>query len=112
MHLRCLGNLCSSAVYNQGQLTLIFNTISCGLQSKVANNRVTVRRQAYSRLLDKPNENVANQRKHKLYKRWRHEIRHKGPPVKISPGPLRFNPELYTTTHLHPNALLKDNIYI
>jgi len=40
MHLRGLGNLCSSAVYNQGQLTLIFNTISCDLQSKGANNRV------------------------------------------------------------------------
>jgi len=33
MRLRGLGNLCSSAVYNQGQITLIFNTISCGLQS-------------------------------------------------------------------------------
>jgi len=40
MHLRGLDNLCSSAVYNQGQLTLILNTISCGLQSKAANNRV------------------------------------------------------------------------
>ena len=30
----------SSALYNQGQLTLIFNTISCCLQSKAANNRV------------------------------------------------------------------------
>jgi len=39
MHLRGLGNLCSSAVYDQGQLTLIFNTISWGLQSKAANNR-------------------------------------------------------------------------
>jgi len=39
MHLRGLGNLFSSADYNQGQLALIFNTISCGLQSKVANNR-------------------------------------------------------------------------
>ena len=28
------------AIYNQGQLTFIFNTISCGLQSKAANNRV------------------------------------------------------------------------
>jgi len=40
MHFGGLGNLCSSVVYNQGQLTLIFNTISCGLQSKAANNRV------------------------------------------------------------------------
>jgi len=41
MHVRGLGNLCSSAVYNQGQLTsMIINTISCGLQSKAANNRV------------------------------------------------------------------------
>ena len=40
MHLRGLGNLCSIAVYNKKQLTLIFNTISCGLQSKAAKNRV------------------------------------------------------------------------
>jgi len=40
MHLRGLDNLSSSAVYNQGQLTLILNTISCGLQSKAAKNRV------------------------------------------------------------------------
>ena len=30
--------LCSSAVYNQRQLTLIFSTISSGLQPKAANN--------------------------------------------------------------------------
>jgi len=35
-----VGNLCSSAVYDQGQPTLIFDTISCGLQSKADNNRV------------------------------------------------------------------------
>ena len=41
MHsIRDLDNLCLSAVYNQGQLTLIFNTISCGLQSKAAKNWV------------------------------------------------------------------------
>jgi len=40
MHLRGLDNLCSSAVYNQGQLTIILNTISCGLQSKAAKYRV------------------------------------------------------------------------
>jgi len=39
MQLRSLGNLCSSAVYNHGQLTLVY-TISCGLQSKAANNWV------------------------------------------------------------------------
>jgi len=39
MH-RGLGNLCSSAVYNQGQLTLIFDTIAFGLPSKAAKNRV------------------------------------------------------------------------
>jgi len=32
--------------------------------------------------------------KNKCYKRWRHEIRHRGPPVKIAPGPLPFNPTL------------------
>jgi len=60
-----LGNLCSSAVYNQGQLTLIFNTISCGLQSKASNNRVNTAG-TYNRLLEKANENVANLRKHKF----------------------------------------------
>ena len=35
-YLRGLGNLCSSVAYNQGRLTLIFNTISCSLQSKAA----------------------------------------------------------------------------
>jgi len=30
----------------------------------------------------------------KFYKRWRHDTRHKGPPVKIAPGPLPFNPAL------------------
>jgi len=44
-------------------------------------------RQAHNRLLEKANENVANQRKHKFYKWWRHEIRHSGPPVDIAPGP-------------------------
>jgi len=39
-YLRRLGNLCSNAVYNQGRLTLIFYTISCGLHLKAANNRV------------------------------------------------------------------------
>jgi len=43
MHLRGLGSLCSSAVCNQGKPTLIFNTISCGLQSQAANNRVIPR---------------------------------------------------------------------
>jgi len=35
----------------------------------------------------KSNENVANQRKHKFYKRWRHELHHRSPPEKIAPGP-------------------------
>ena len=39
-YLRCLGDLCSSGAYNQGRLTLNFDTISCGLLSRAANNRV------------------------------------------------------------------------
>jgi len=39
------------------------------------------------RLPEKTNGNFANQRKHNFYKRWRHELRHRGPPVKIAPGP-------------------------
>ena len=39
-YLRRLGNLCSNAAYNQGQLTLIFYTIFCGFHSRAANNRV------------------------------------------------------------------------
>jgi len=74
MHLWGLSNLCLSASYNQGQLT------------------IELIRQAHNRLLEKANDNAANQRKHKLYKRWRHEIRHRGPPVKIAPGPPNFNP--------------------
>jgi len=43
----------------------------------------------------------------KFYKRWRHEIRHRGPPVKIAPGPLPFNPALgpspaYSEARLRP----------
>jgi len=37
-YLRGLGNLCSSAAHNQ--LTFVFNTISCGLRSRAAYNRV------------------------------------------------------------------------
>jgi len=77
-----LQNKSSNPIYNQGQLTSIFNTISCGLQSKAANNELI--RQAHIRLLKKANENVAN---HKFDKRWHHEIRHRGPPVTIAPGP-------------------------
>jgi len=55
MHLRGLCHLRSSAVYKQGQLT------------------IELIRQAHNRLLAKANENVANQRKHKLHKRRRHE---------------------------------------
>jgi len=50
-------------------------------------------RQAHNRLLDKANENVANQRICKFFKRCGHEIRLRGPPVKISP-PSPFNPVL------------------
>ena len=39
MYFRGLGNLCSSAVYNQGPLTSIFTIISCGLKSRAANNQ-------------------------------------------------------------------------
>ena len=39
-------------------------------------------------------EHVANQRKHKSRKLWRHAIRHSGPRVKIAPGPPSFNPGL------------------
>jgi len=61
MHLIIgLDNLCLSAVYNQGHLTLIFNTISCGLQRRLKTELI---RQAHNRLLGKANENVANQRK-------------------------------------------------
>jgi len=67
MHLRGLSYLCSSVVYNQWRLTLIFDTISCGLQSKAATNQIIW--QAHNnRLLEKANENVANQQKHKFYK--------------------------------------------
>ena len=45
----------------------------------------------------KTNRNLANQRKHNFYKRWRHELRHRSPPVKIAPGPLPFNPALHTS---------------
>jgi len=69
MHLRGFGNLCSSVVYNQRRLT------------------IELIRQAHNRLQEKGNENVANQRKNKLCKRWRHEIRHRGPPVKIASDP-------------------------
>ena len=79
MHLRGWGNLCSSAVYNQGQLILIY--------THFVRLKINLIRQAHNRLLEKANENVANQRKHKFFKRWRHEIRHSGPPVKIAVGP-------------------------
>ena len=45
----------------------------------------------------KSKRNVANQLKRNFYKIWRHEIRHRGPTVKIAPGPLPFNPALYTS---------------
>ena len=56
--------------------------------------KIELIRQAQNRLLEKAKEHVANQRKHKFYKRWRHEMRYRGPPVKIAPGPLAFNPAL------------------
>jgi len=51
---------------------------------------------AHSRLPEKTNGNLANQRKHNFYKRWRHRLRNWGPPVKIDPDPLPFNPALVT----------------
>jgi len=53
-----------------------------------------IRQARYNRLLEKVKQNVANQRKHKFYKRWCHEMRYRGPPVKIAPDPLAFNPAL------------------
>ena len=41
-------------------------------------------REAHSRLPTKANDNVANQGKHKFYKRWLHEMCHMGPPVKVT----------------------------
>jgi len=38
-YLKGIGSLSSSVAYNQGQVTLIFNTISCGLQSRMADNK-------------------------------------------------------------------------
>jgi len=35
----------------------------------------------------KTNGNLANKRKRNFYKRWRHELCHRGPPEKIAPGP-------------------------
>jgi len=37
--------------------------------------------------MEKTNGNLANQRKHNFYKRWRHELRPRNPFVKIAPGP-------------------------
>ena len=42
----------------------------------------------------------------KFYKRWRHEIRHKGPPVKISPPPYPSN-----RLWLEPTVLKMNNIF-
>jgi len=39
--------------------------------------------------------NLANQRKHNFYKRWRHGLHHRGPPVKLARVPLPFNPGLF-----------------
>jgi len=84
MHLRDLGNLCPSTVYNQRQLIINFYTVSCGLNQR----RLTIEliMQVHNWLPEKANENIANQRKHKLYRRWSHEIRHRGPSAKIAPG--------------------------
>jgi len=45
MYLSGSGELCSRELFsraanNQGPLTLIFETISCGLQTRAANNRI------------------------------------------------------------------------
>jgi len=68
MHLRGLGNLCSSAVYNQGRL------------------KIELIRQAHNRLPDKANENVANQRKQILQTMtsWKTSY---GPSSENCPGP-------------------------
>jgi len=42
----------------------------------------------------KTNGNLANKRKRNFYKRWRHELRHRGPPEKLPRAPLPFNPAL------------------
>ena len=92
MYLRGLGNLCSSTVYNQWQVTIILTPFRAAYhQSRLT---IELMRQAHNRLLRKANENVANQQKHKFYKRWRHKRRHRGPPVKLAPDPLPFNPTL------------------
>ena len=46
----------------------------------------------------KTNGNLAKQRKHNFYKRWRHQLRHKGPSSKNCPAPLHFNPALTSAT--------------
>jgi len=56
----------------------------CGLQLRVV----------YINLPEKANEDVADKRKHIFHKQWRSELRNRGPPVKIAPAPLRFNPAL------------------
>jgi len=62
----------------------------------LAANPVTVCafEKAHFRLPKKTNGNLANQRKLNFYKRWPHELRHRGPPAKIALGPLPFNPAL------------------
>jgi len=64
--LRGLGSLCSSAVYSRGQLTLITPFRAAYNQRQLT---IELIRQAHNRLLEKANENVANQRKYKFYKR-------------------------------------------
>ena len=61
MHLRDLGSLCSSTVYNQGQLTLILTPFRAAYNQR--RQTFEVIRQAHNRLQEKANENVANQRK-------------------------------------------------
>ena len=39
-YLRGFGDLCSSVACNQGPVTLIFNTTTCRLQPRAANNRI------------------------------------------------------------------------
>jgi len=59
MHfIRDLDNLCSSTVYNQGQLTLIFTTIRAAYNQRRLKTELIP--QAYNRLPDRANENVAN----------------------------------------------------
>ena len=85
MHLRDLGNLCSSAACNQGQLTLIY-TISCGLQLNYYGRHTTDYWKKQTRTLRiSENINLTNDDVMKYVIE---------PSSENSPGPLPFNPAL------------------